>query len=245
MAKIYRDINVPIELEVLKENAQLGNVPNVTTNNQTPTWSMSSVLSNIVSGETLTIIMGKISKAINDIISHIGNKNNPHSVTKSQVGLSNVENKSGTTIRSEMTKEEVVDALGYTPPTTDTKYSVATSSSLGLIKSGTDISVDSNGNVRVINGNVNTAEKLATARKIAGTSFDGTEDISISYNNLTDKPTIPSGVQVIDNLISSSTTSSLSANQGRVLKEYLDKKVIVSSVQPSGQQTGDTWYQII
>ena len=116
---------------------------------------------------------------------------NPHNVTKSQIGLGNVENKSGTTIRSEMTKTEVINALGYTPPTTDTKYSVATSSSLGLIKSGTDITVDSSGNVRVINGNVNTAEKLATARKIAGTSFDGTKDITISYNNLTDKPTIP------------------------------------------------------
>ena len=367
MAKIYRDINVPIELEVLKENAQLGNVPNVTTNNQTPTWSMSSVLSNIVSGETLTIIMGKISKAINDIISHIGNKNNPHSVTKSQVGLGNVENKSGTTIRSEMTKTEVINALGYTPPTTDTKYSVATSSSLGLIKSGTDITVDSSGNVSVVGGDVSTAQKLKTARtingvsfdgsknititanpkenqltnqnlndirtsgeyyaggnnsvtnkpsgidafslqvvrsaggyytqiligsnnnpnkmfirtyqsgtwtswypfysskypqtsvsgnagtatklqtarKIAGVSFDGTKDITISYNNLTDKPTIPSGVQVIDNLTSSSTTASLSANQGRVLKSYLDKKIVVSSTQPSGQQIGDTWYQII
>ena len=496
MAKIYRDINVPIELEVLKENAQLGNVPNVTTNNQTPTWSMSSVLSNIISGETLTVIMGKISKAINDIISHIGNKSNPHSVTKSQIGLGNVENKSGATIRGEMTKSEVVDALGYTPPTSDTNttytltksgstitltgsdgsktnvsdsnttytlssfgitataselnkldgctatvaelnyldgvtsgiqtqlngklsisgtaakatadasgqniadtyikglsvngrtitytkgdggtgtittqdtnttYDVATSSTLGLVKSGTDITVDSNGNVNVVGGDVNTAQtlktartingvsfngsenititanpkenqltnqnlndirtsgeyyaggsnsvtnkpsgidafslqvvrsaggyytqiligsnnspnkmfirtyqsgtwtswypfysseypqtsvsgnagtatKLQTARKIAGVSFDGTKDITISYNNLTDKPTIPSGVQVIDNLTSSSTTASLSANQGRVLKSYLDKKIVVSSTQPSGQQTGDTWYQII
>lgn len=94
-------------------------------------------------------------------------------------------------------------------------------------------------------GNADTATKLQTARKIAGTSFDGTQDISISYNNLTDKPTIPSGVQVIDNLTSSSTTASLSANQGRILKGHIDKKVVVSSTQPSGQQTGDTWYQII
>lgn len=96
-----------------------------------------------------------------------------------------------------------------------------------------------------VSGNAGTATKLQTARKIAGTSFDGTKDISISYNNLTDKPTIPSGVQVINNLTSSSTTASLAANQGRVLKGYLDKKIVVSSTQPSGQQTGDTWYQII
>jgi hypothetical protein len=35
------------------------------------------------------------------------------------------------------------------------------------------------------------ADKLTTARTIAGTSFDGTANISISYNNLTNKPTIP------------------------------------------------------
>lgn len=94
-------------------------------------------------------------------------------------------------------------------------------------------------------GNADSAIKLATPRKIAGTSFDGTADISISYNNLTDKPTIPSGVQVIDDLTSSSTTASLSANQGRILKGYVDKKVVVSSTEPSGQQVGDTWYEII
>ncbi|REJ61265.1 MAG: hypothetical protein DWQ28_13100, partial [Proteobacteria bacterium] len=35
------------------------------------------------------------------------------------------------------------------------------------------------------------ADKLTTARTIAGSSFDGTANISISYNNLTNKPTIP------------------------------------------------------
>ena len=465
MAKIYRDIDDPIELEVLKQNAQLGNVPNVTTNNQTPTWSMATTLANIVSGETLTKIMGKISKAINDIISHIGNKSNPHGVTKSQVGLGNVGNykavstvasqglttteksnaranigagtsnfsgsyndltnkptiptvnnatltiqKNGTDVGTFTANASANKDINITVPTktseltndsgykttdnnttytltksgstisltgsdgsktsvtdSNTTYDVATSSSLGLVKSGTDITVDSSGNVNVVGGDVNTAQtlktartingvsfngsenititanpkenqltnqnlndirtsgeyyaggsnsvtnkpsgidafslqvvrsaggyytqiliggnnrpnkmfirtyqsgtwtswypfysseypqtsvsgnagtatKLQTARKIAGVSFDGTKDITISYNNLTDKPTIPSGVQVIDNLTSSSTTASLSANQGRVLKSYLDKKIVVSSTQPSGQQTGDTWYQII
>lgn len=47
---------------------------------------------------------------------------NPHGVTKFDVGLGNVENKSSSTIRSELTKENVTDALGYTPPETDTTY---------------------------------------------------------------------------------------------------------------------------
>ena len=36
------------------------------------------------------------------------------------------------------------------------------------------------------------ADTLTTARTIAGTSFNGSANISISYNNLTNKPTIPS-----------------------------------------------------
>ena len=46
---------------------------------------------------------------------HTTNKNNPHGVTKSQIGLANVENKSSATIRGEMTSDNVIDALGYTP----------------------------------------------------------------------------------------------------------------------------------
>ena len=42
---------------------------------------------------------------------------NPHSTTKSDVGLGNVENKSSATIRGELTKSNVTTALGYTPYT--------------------------------------------------------------------------------------------------------------------------------
>lgn len=69
-----------------------------------------------------------------DLSSHTGNKSNPHNVTKSQVGLGNVENKSSATIRGEITKQNVIDALGYTPPTQDTTYSTGTSTKSGLTK---------------------------------------------------------------------------------------------------------------
>lgn len=46
---------------------------------------------------------------------HIANTSNPHSVTKSQVGLGNVENKSSATIRGELTSSNVTSALGFTP----------------------------------------------------------------------------------------------------------------------------------
>lgn len=72
----------------------LGNVPNVSTNNQAPTFTQASTLANIASGEKLNVIMGKIMKAIADLISHIANKSNPHSVTATQLGLGNVDNTS-------------------------------------------------------------------------------------------------------------------------------------------------------
>lgn len=70
---------------------------------------------------------------------------NPHNVTKSDVGLSEVENKSSETIRSEITKENVTDALGYTPSKQDTVYEHPTSG----VTPGTyrSVTVDTNGHV--------------------------------------------------------------------------------------------------
>lgn len=77
---------------VTKTQVGLGNVPNVTTNNQTPTYTASSSNVNLTSGETLSVAFGKIAKAVSSLISHLSNTSNPHSVTKAQVGLGSVLN---------------------------------------------------------------------------------------------------------------------------------------------------------
>ena len=100
---------------VTKEKVGLGNVPNVATNDQEPTYTEASELSELTTGEKLSIAFGKIAKAIKSLISHIGDVANPHKVTKSQVGLGNVENKTSEAIRSEITSANVTNALGYTP----------------------------------------------------------------------------------------------------------------------------------
>ena len=63
-------------------------------------------------------------------------------LSKSTLGLGNVENKSSATIRGELTKANVTDALGYTPPTTNTTYSNATTSAAGLMSSGDKSKLD-------------------------------------------------------------------------------------------------------
>lgn len=118
--------------------------------------------------------------AASDLTSHTGNKSNPHGVTKAQVGLGNVENKSSATIRGELTKANVTTALGYTPPTTNTTYNDATTSQSGLM-SATDkskldaIDLDNLGGVTSWNdltdkpfGEIGQAEDLAWDGNITG-----------------------------------------------------------------------------
>ena len=52
-----------------------------------------------------------------NLATHTAARDNPHAVTKSQLGLGNVEDKSSASIREEITKENVTNALGYTPYT--------------------------------------------------------------------------------------------------------------------------------
>lgn len=99
---------------------------------------------NYVDGVTSNVQTQLDTKAkASDLTSHTGNKSNPHGVTKAQIGLGNVENKSSEAIRSELTKANVTSALGYTPPTTNTTYGVATTSANGLMSSTDKKRVDS------------------------------------------------------------------------------------------------------
>lgn len=66
--------------------------------------------------ENFTKLDSELAKTDKNASDHAGDKNNPHEVSKKQLGLDKVENKSSADIRSEMTKKNVTDALGYTPP---------------------------------------------------------------------------------------------------------------------------------
>ncbi|MCI9211043.1 MAG: hypothetical protein HFI83_10265 [Eubacterium sp.] len=57
--------------KVTKEQIGLGNVPNVTTNEQAPTYKKADLLSELESGEPLSTAFGKISAAIANLITHV------------------------------------------------------------------------------------------------------------------------------------------------------------------------------
>lgn len=78
--------------KVTKSDVGLGSVPNVATNDQTPTYTAATAPAALTSGEKLSVAFGKLAAAVSALISHLANKSNPHGVTKSQVGLGNVDN---------------------------------------------------------------------------------------------------------------------------------------------------------
>lgn len=119
---------------------------------------------------------------------------NPHGTTKTDLGLSKVENKSSADIRGEITKDNVTNALGYTPSESDTTYNIATDTELGLIKSGGDIKVETNGTVSIkddshnhiisnIDGLQNALDgKVPTSRTINNKSLSA--DITLSASDV-------------------------------------------------------------
>ncbi len=73
--------------EVTAEQVGLGLVPNVSTDDQTPNHTDTDKFENLVSGEKLSVALGKIKMAILKLMTHLNaKKGNPHNVTLADVG---------------------------------------------------------------------------------------------------------------------------------------------------------------
>ncbi|MDE6724923.1 MAG: hypothetical protein K2J79_04890, partial [Ruminiclostridium sp.] len=60
--------DIPCKADV---DEHLKNVPNVGTNDQTPTYNTATTLAKLVAGEKLGVAFGKIAKAIDELITHL------------------------------------------------------------------------------------------------------------------------------------------------------------------------------
>lgn len=137
---------------VTKTQVGLGSVPDVATNDQTPTYTVASANENLISGEKLSVAFGKIAKAISSLISHLADSvshiteaertawnskaNGTHTHTKSQITdfptslpASDVSAWAKATTKPSYTKAEV--GLGSVDNTADANKSVNYATSAG------------------------------------------------------------------------------------------------------------------
>ncbi len=105
----------------------------------------------------------------------------------------------------------------------------------GVRVNGTDLPI-TNKKVNVTVPNVGTLRTDATTAQTPSASESFSNNITLhkvsktgNYNDLINKPTIPPGVVVVDNLTSTSSTQALSANMGRELNDTkLDKASVIT-----------------
>lgn len=109
-----------------------------------------------------------------------------------------------------ITKSNVTSALGYTPPASDTTYGDATTTSSGLMSSTDKVKLNGIAN----NANYYIHPPTHRASMISGLATVAT---SGSYNDLTNKPTIPKQITV-DSEISSTSTNPV---QNKIVYEVL------------------------
>lgn len=149
---------------VTKSDVGLGNVPNVTTNNQKPTFTQASTRANLVSNtDTLSTIMGKIMKWFDDLktVAFTGSYND----------LSNTP-----TIPTVNNAKLTIQKNGANVKTFTANASSDVTANIVVPTALADLTEDS------------THKFVSQAEK---TTWNGKSDFSGSYNDLTDKPTIP------------------------------------------------------
>lgn len=176
----------------------LGNVPNVSTNDQKPTFTEASTRNNIASGEKLSVILGKVQKFFNDL--------KTVAFSGSYTDLSN--KPSIPTKTSDLTNDSnFVSDANYVH--TDNNFTASEKTKLAGIASGAEANVQANWSQT----NTSADDFIKNKPSLATVATSG------SYNDLSNKPTIPaaqvnsdwnasSGVAEILNKPSSYTPSS-------------------------------------
>lgn len=152
-----------------------------------------------------------------------------------------------------------LDAVIFTNTVTAPTFSgalsgnAATATKLATARTIGGVSFDGSANISLpgvnaagnqnTSGNAATATKLQTARTIAGTAFDGTANIAINYNNLTNKPTIPT-IPGVATTSSNGLMSSADKTKLNAVGTMANRNVTISTAAADGGANGDVWFRV-
>lgn len=219
----------------------LGNVPNVSTNDQEPTFTEASTRNNIASGEKLSVIFGKIQKFFNDL--------KTVAFSGSYTDLTNTPTIPAAQVNSDWNASSGVAKIlnkpsSYTP----------SSHKHGNIQNGgtlqtTDVDI-ANGDKLVVTDSSNSAKIARTSVAFDGTTttqalskkgtFETFSKFSGSYTDLTNQPQINGNT-----LTGNKTTSDLGINATNVMmsdgvtsvEDALGNYKVIKSIIADGVKT--------
>jgi len=232
-----------------------------------PAYEVSTAMSDLNSGEMITVAFGKIAKAVSTLISHVANKSNPHGVTKNQIGLGNVPNVAtndqtptyteASSLSSLVSGEKTSVAFGKIAKAVSTLIShttsKATNSVLGHVKlsDSTSSTSASTAGVAATPKAVKAAYDLANSntKKIGTTDISGIGDGTVTGAIAENKDAIEDVTQSLTNLKNPAkwTKGILVASGSALTKDYLlvytlkttDKALTGASISLNGIKIGD------
>lgn len=179
---------------VTKVQVGLGNVPNVATNNQTPSYTEATTLSKLSSGEKLSVAFGKISKAVTDLISHVADSVK-HITSTERTNWNDANSKKHT-----HGNKTVLD-------NTTASYTSEEKTKLSGIATGAEVNQNAFSNVVVGSTTIAADSKTDTLTLTAGSN------VTITPDATNDKITISSSHSTISKSTDTTSTASPSAGQ--------------------------------
>jgi hypothetical protein len=169
----------------------LGNVPNVSTNDQTPTFTQASTRNNIASGDKLSVILGKVQKFFNDL--------KTVAFSGSYTDLTNTPTIPAAQVNSDWNASSgVAEILNKPSSYTPSSHKHGNIQNGGTLQT-TDVGI-ANGDKLVVTDSSNSAKIARTSVTFDGTTttqalskkgtFETFSKFSGSYTDLTNKPSL-------------------------------------------------------
>lgn len=136
--------------KVTKKQVGLENVPNVSTNDQTPTYSDIDALAELSSGEKLSAAFPKIKLAISRLMSHLLNQQNPHAVTLKQLGVEKTADELNSMGTGDYLEKKGGTMTGALVAQNNTNYTTKQVRNIFLVADGANLPSGANGDICLV-----------------------------------------------------------------------------------------------